>query len=91
MVQPWHNQVSSIAIKVDAKVKEFVVSKDTVDKSIEEGMINEELVDTAKQCVEQMDIDIVEIKRDFEAFSQKVKERRLTLKLDIGGLRMSQK
>ena len=62
-----------IALQVNAKLKEFKAMQMKVASLLEEPATTE-LVDTAKEYVEQMDKDLAGLKDDFAKFNKKIKK-----------------
>ena len=73
IVQSWQDEVSEIALQVNAKLVEFKAMQTTVASLLEEPA-TAELVNTARECVEQMDKDLAGLKADFTEFTKKIKE-----------------
>lgn len=62
-----------IALQVNSKVTEFKATQSTVG-SLLAVPVTVELVDTARECVEQMDKDLAGLKADFARFTNKITE-----------------
>lgn len=62
-----------IALQVNAKLTEFKAMQMTVVSLLEEPA-TVELVDTTKECVNQMEKDLIALKADFVKFTKKIKE-----------------
>ena len=50
-VQPWQEEVSEITLQVDEKISEFK-GMQTIVVSLLEDLVNVELVDTARECID---------------------------------------
>ena len=72
-VQPWQEEVSEIALQVNAKLTEFKATQTTVVSLLEEPA-TAELVDHARECADQMEKNLVGLKDDFMKFTKKIKE-----------------
>ena len=72
IVQPWQEEVSQIALQVDAKISEFKAMQ-TIVTSLLEALVSAELIDIVRECIDQIDRDLVEVKVGFVQFTTKVK------------------
>lgn len=89
-VQAWKEEVSGITLQIDAKISEFKATQ-TIVVSLLEAPISIELVDTARECVDQIDKDLVELKARFVLFMTRVKEVLKKLNTSASGLGTSHK
>ena len=94
IVQPWKEEVSQIALKVNEKVIEFKATQTTVVSLLEEP-VSMNLVDSTRESVEKCKNDLAELHTSFTKFFVwvniaigKTKEKRMK---DIGGLGMIHK
>lgn len=72
-VQPWKEEVSEIALKIDAKISDFKATQNIV-ASFLEAFVTTELVDTVRECVDQIESDPAELKSSLAQFTTKVKK-----------------
>ena len=63
----------AIALQINAKLTEFKATQTKVASLLEEPT-TAELVDTFRECDEQMDKDLTRLKADFVKFIKKIKE-----------------
>ena len=63
-VQPWQEEVSQIALQVNEKLTEFKAMQTTIGSLMDEPA-TVELVDTAQECVDQMNKDLAGLQDDF--------------------------
>ena len=61
--------MSKIALQVNAKLAKFKAMQTTIVSLLEEPTIAK-LVDTTRECVDQMDKDIIGLKSDFLKFTK---------------------
>ena len=72
IVQPWQDEVLEIALQVDAKISEFKAMKSTV-VSLLEASVSAKLVNTTRECIDQIDKDLAGLKAGFAKFKKKIK------------------
>lgn len=72
-VQPWQEEMSTIVLQVNAKLTKFKVTQTTIASLLEEPT-TVEIVDIARECVKQMDKDVIGLKVDFVKFTKKIKQ-----------------
>lgn len=89
-LQPWQDEVSEIAIKVNAKLTEFQAMQKTVTSLLAEPP-TADVANIARECVDQMTQDIVGLQDTYTQFTTKLLETVKGNKDDIGGLGMSHK
>ena len=63
-VQPWQEEVSEITLQVDAKISEFKAMQTTIAILLE-APVSAKLIDTTRECVDQIEKDLVELKAGF--------------------------
>lgn len=73
IVKPQQKEVSNIALNIDAKITDFKATQ-TIVASLLEDPITTELVDTAQECVEQIERDLTGLKTSLDQFKTKVKK-----------------
>ena len=89
-MQPWQEEVLEIALKIDVKISEFKATQTTV-ASLLEAPVTAKLVDTARECVNQIDIDLAELKTGLNQFTAMVKKVLKESKTTRSGSRTSHK
>lgn len=70
-VQPWQEEVSQISIQVNDKLKEIKARQMTAVSLLEQPA-TAELVETTKECVEQLEKDLAELQENFMSFTKKI-------------------
>jgi len=90
IVQPWQEEVSTITLQLNAKLTEFKATQTIVTSLLEEPTTTD-IVNTARECVDQMDKDLSGLKANFTKFSKKVKEILKSQKAMTSGSGMSHK
>lgn len=63
-MHPWQEEVSKIALQVDAKISELKDIQTTVVSFLEAPFIMD-IFDTTREWVDQMDKDLAELKASF--------------------------
>ena len=71
IVQPSKDEVSQISLQVNEKLKEFKATQ-TIVASLLEEPATAELVETTKECVEQLEKDLVGLQHNFTIFTKKI-------------------
>ena len=87
-LQPWQDQVSEIVVKVNVKLTEFQATQMTV-KSLLVEPPTADVINTSKECVDQMTRDIATLQNTYTQFSTKLWEAMHRMKDDTSGSRMS--
>ena len=90
MIQPYIEQRSELAKKVQKKVKEFNTTESVV-YSTEDAMVTKVMLEVAQQCIETIDSYVVSLKDEFLKTSQEAKEKLQKKKPTISGSGTSQK
>ena len=86
----WQDQVSEIMVKVNVKLTEFQVMQMIATSFLVEPP-TVDLVNTARECVDQMTWDIAGLQETYTQFSTKLWEVVIGNKDDTGGSRTSHK
>lgn len=73
IVQPWQEEVSQIALQVNEKLTDFKEMKAIVVSLMDEPPTIE-LVNTAWECVDQMNKDLIGLQDDFMQFTKKIRQ-----------------
>ena len=89
-MQPWQEEVLHITLQVDAKLIEFKATQTTI-MSLLEALVSIELVDTARECIDQMDEDLTKLKVGFVKFKTKINKIVKSQDTSIRGSGMSHK
>lgn len=89
-VQSWQEEVSEIALKIDAKISEFKATQTTVANLLE-APVTVDLIDTERECAGQIDNDLTKLKTSLAQFTSKVKKVLKELKIVTSGSGMSHK
>ena len=71
IVQPWKDEVSQIALQVNEKMIEIKATQMTLASLLEQPTTSE-LVETTKECVEQLEKDLAELQDKFTSFTKKI-------------------
>lgn len=82
--------MSKIALEGNAKLIEFKATQ-TIVVSLMEELATADLVNTSKECANQMDRDLARLKVDLVKFTNKIKEILKSQKAMTSGSRMSHK
>lgn len=90
--QLWQDEVSQIALQVNEKIKDFKATQ-TIVMSLLEEPTTTELVDTTKECVDQLEKDLVGLQDKFTSFKKKIMDmhdsEKKSMKKTIGDSGMS--
>lgn len=70
-VQPWKDEVSQISLQVNKKLAKLKAMQTTVASLLEEPT-TVELVETTKECVEQLEKDLARLQDNFKIFTKKI-------------------
>ena len=72
-MQAWQEEVSQITLQVDVKIIEFKAMQ-TIIASLLKAPVSAELVDMARECIDQIDKDLIGLKAGFAKFTTKIKK-----------------
>ena len=71
IIQPWQDKVSHISLKLNENLAEFKATQMTVVSLLEE-LATTELVETTKECVDQLEKDLTRLQDNFTSFKKKI-------------------
>ena len=75
LLQPYQEQIAELIDAVEQKVKEFTTSKSEIDEFTEDSSISQAMLETAQECVEAMNNEVVGLQERFARTSQEAKEK----------------
>ena len=90
LLQPFQEQITELVDVVEQKVKEFTTTREEIEGT-EDSKIDQALLDSAKQCAEEMKNEVARLQGRLQHTSQEAKDKLQQEKPVPGGSRASHK
>ena len=90
LLQPFQEQITELVDVVEQKVKEFMTAREKIEGT-EDSKIDQALLDSAKQCAEEMKNEVAGLQGRLQCTSQEAKDKLQQEKPIPGGSRTSHK